>query len=135
MADEELEEARRIEMRKAEMDAYRKALDIDANDSELWNALSAGYVKQGRESASSNCLVEGLAAARTAVRLGGAHYNLACALAVLGQLDEALQELERSLAANEVTQQFVVVDPDWESLLDNPRFRTLVEVHHRLPNS
>lgn len=72
-------------------------------------------------------LKEAVQAARTGVSLGSRHYNLACALALSGQVDEALAELEHSLQAGEISAAHVKQDGDWEGLREEARFQTLLE--------
>jgi tetratricopeptide (TPR) repeat protein len=100
----------------------------EANESILraWVAkanyeLSAIFLDQGH-------VQDGLIAARSGVDLGGDHYNLACALARVNQLEHAFTELEYSLSAGEISQDFVLQDPDWELLRDHPQFRELTMI-------
>ena len=65
---------------------------------------------------------EALAAYRQGVELGEGRYNVACMLSVLDRSNEAIEELKLSLEAGEVTCSFVLNDPDWEKLKDDPRF-------------
>ena len=56
-----------------------------------------------------------------------AQYNLACALARRGAMDEALQLLALALPVSEVLRGAAPQDPDLESVYENPRFREMVK--------
>ncbi len=77
---------------------------------------------------------EARAALATVVPGPGTYYNVACARALLGERDEALQWLERELRENhapggslERQKAWARKDPDLASLRDDPRFRELVD--------
>jgi len=53
-------------------------------------------------------------------------YSAACVHAILGMADEALAELDKALAVGFGNRKWILNDPDFESLRDNPRFRELV---------
>jgi adenylate cyclase len=53
-------------------------------------------------------------------------YNAGCALAVLGEHEDALDTLEKAIDAGLAGGDWVPQDPDWESLRDQPRFKELV---------
>jgi hypothetical protein len=55
-------------------------------------------------------------------------YNVACVLAVAGRDEEALDWLERSLAARLPDDEVIRRDPDFEILREHPRFRELVGI-------
>jgi len=54
-------------------------------------------------------------------------YNAACALAVLGEIDRALDALELAIDAGLTGGDWVPRDPDWERLRDHPRFQALAK--------
>ena len=54
-------------------------------------------------------------------------YNAACALARLGEDERALNMLQRAIEAGLAGGDWVVRDPDWERLRDNPRFQALAK--------
>jgi hypothetical protein len=54
-------------------------------------------------------------------------YNAGCALALLGDDEQALDVLERAIDAGLAGGDWVPRDPDWERLRDHPRFKALVE--------
>ncbi len=54
-------------------------------------------------------------------------YNAACALAVLGESDRALDALELAIDAGLTGGDWVPRDPDWERLRDHPRFQALAK--------
>ena len=54
------------------------------------------------------------------------HYNLACSLAILGQTDPALDALERAVRRGYADVEYLLGDPDLESLRREPRFQEIV---------
>ncbi len=54
-------------------------------------------------------------------------YNAACALAVLGEIDRALDALELAIDAGLTGGDWVPRDPDWERLRNHPRFQALAK--------
>src|SRR5262249_20533431 len=54
-------------------------------------------------------------------------YNAACALAVRGEDELALDALQRAIEAGLAGGDWVVRDPDWERLRDHPRFQALAK--------
>src|SRR5205807_1298920 len=54
-------------------------------------------------------------------------YNAACAVAVLGEIDRALDALELAIDAGLTGGDWVPRDPDWERLRDHPRFQALAK--------
>ncbi len=54
-------------------------------------------------------------------------YNTACALVTLGEDEHALDVLQRAIEAGLAGGDWVVRDPDWERLRDNPRFQALAK--------
>jgi tetratricopeptide (TPR) repeat protein len=56
-----------------------------------------------------------------------AHYNLACSLALLGQAEEALDELDRSVALGYEDLEHLLSDEDLESLRETARFRAIAQ--------
>lgn len=57
---------------------------------------------------------------------GVLHYNLACALALAGKRDDALDHLERSVAAGWSDATHMSQDPDLTSLRETPRYKALL---------
>ncbi len=54
-------------------------------------------------------------------------YNLACSLSLLGQLDEAFQEIEESFRLGYSEYNYALSDPDLENLRKDRRFAMLLE--------
>lgn len=61
-----------------------------------------------------------------AIKHGGESYNLACLYAIRNQKAEALKYLERTLARNEITVEFMEQDEDWKELRNDPDFQDLL---------
>ena len=53
-------------------------------------------------------------------------YNAGCALAILGEDEQALDALEKAIGAGLAGGDWVPHDPDWQRLRDHPRFQRLV---------
>ncbi|HXI95090.1 MAG TPA: tetratricopeptide repeat protein [Candidatus Acidoferrum sp.] len=60
------------------------------------------------------------------IALGMVIYNLACARAEQGRLDEALGLLEEAFAIRPAIKEFAATDPDLAPLYEDPRFKALV---------
>ena len=53
------------------------------------------------------------------------HYNLACVHARAGDVEEAVESLERAQAAGFPALEYALQDPDLESVRDHPAFTAL----------
>jgi tetratricopeptide (TPR) repeat protein len=56
-----------------------------------------------------------------------AHYNLACSLALLGETEEALDALDRSVALGYADLEHLLADGDLASLRETARFRAIAQ--------
>jgi hypothetical protein len=54
-------------------------------------------------------------------------YNAACALALLGEEERALDVLHRAAEVGLAGGDWITGDPDWERLRDHPRFQALAK--------
>ncbi|MEE8452273.1 MAG: hypothetical protein V3R99_10175 [Thermoguttaceae bacterium] len=104
----------------------RKAVEANPKNSVGWNNLSSQLSDSWRETGRQESLAEALEAARGAVALGEKHYNLACALALTGSTDEAIDELAGCFERGEIERAHVEKDLDWDGLREQPRFRALM---------
>jgi hypothetical protein len=59
--------------------------------------------------------------------LGTVHYNAACAHALRGAKEEALEELAKALRLNEQLVEWSKEDPDLDSLRSEPAYQALYE--------
>lgn len=87
-----------------------------------------GWFRLGFAQHSLGNFAEAATAYQKAIALGApaiAQYNLACSYARLGQTEQALDMLEQSLNAGFTQQTSLENDPDFASLLANPRFKEL----------
>ena len=93
------------------------------DDLEVLAELGHAYTRLGR-------IDEGLAVDRHLVALAPdnptVHYNLACSLALAGELDAALGSLEESVRLGYGDVTHLLHDQDLVSLRELPRFQTLV---------
>lgn len=93
--------------------------EIDAEDLALLG-LARLHLEQPQEA---------VAPLERAVALGAEPetvYNLACALALTGRIDEAFRTLAEAIAAGFADRETLASDPDIASLRDDPRFTTLM---------
>lgn len=85
--------------------------------------LGHAYTRLGRHE-------DGLRVDRMLVRLlprdATVHYNLACSLALLGQIDAALDALEEAVRLGYADAEFMAQDEDLDRLRTEPRFRELM---------
>jgi hypothetical protein len=90
-----------------EIKAYQRAVGANPNDTHAWICLDAGLVQKAAQEEEPNrraeLLGQALEAGTKIAELGAGHYALACALALLGGSEEALQELGGCLARGEVS--------------------------------
>ncbi|MBI5369448.1 MAG: hypothetical protein HZA54_20615 [Planctomycetes bacterium] len=55
------------------------------------------------------------------------HYNLACSLSNLGQVEDAISEIERAIDLGYEDVRFLEKDPDLANARKDPRFRRLMQ--------
>ena len=53
-------------------------------------------------------------------------YNVACTYSMAGRLDEAVDSLERSVAAGFASRDWIINDGDFEPIREHPRYRALI---------
>jgi ketosteroid isomerase-like protein len=114
-----------LEGRWAEAEAaYREFVTAHPGNAFAWNRLGTSQVQQRRYSEAVKSLERAIA-----VGGGGAvdFYNLACAYALAGDADQALDSVERAIGAGLRRREQYETDPDLASLRELPRFRTLME--------
>lgn len=109
--------------RTFQIDVFQGHLSAHPDDVDVLEALGHLLTKSGR-------IAEGLAADRHLVRLcpqsDVAHYNLACSLALSGDLDSALLSLRRALELGYREFSFILKDADLAALRGDPRFVALL---------
>jgi len=79
-------------------------------------------VMDWRKTGTPSLLSMAVAAEHESVASGGKTYNLACALALDGQVSEALESLEKSLRDGEMKWSDVEADQDWAHVRSHPRY-------------
>lgn len=104
------------------------ALKGDAENFDVLSELGNIYTRTGR-------YWEGLEIDRKLARLKPdnpvVHYNLACSLSLLGEIDGALEELEASFNLGYREYNHIISDPDLENVKKDERFAGLVERYLR----
>ncbi len=80
---------------------------------------------------ANQTLQKALVVSQKCIELGGNYYNLACCYALLGQEEEALLNLEKSLENQEEDLAFVEKDSDWDSLRSSEAFIKLLDKYRK----
>ncbi len=103
---------------------YEDLLRRGPDDTTVLELLAGLYTETGR-------IDEGLTLDLRNVRLDphnpGAHYNLACSLALKNRKDEAFASLKTALEKGFSNVGWMIKDPDLRSLRGDPRFTSLVK--------
>ncbi len=103
--------------------AYQRYVDAHADNAFAWNRLGTAQVQQGKYRQAVVSLERAIAIS------GGTgidFYNLACAYALSGAADKALDAVERAIGAGFRKRAQYESDPDLASLRELPRFKALV---------
>ncbi len=105
-------------------EAYRHYLDANPSNALAWNRLGTSQVQQKKYADAVKSL-------ERAIRIGGGapvdYYNLACAYALGGQPEAALDNVERAIGAGFGKRAQYESDPDLSSLRELPRFQALMQ--------
>jgi tetratricopeptide (TPR) repeat protein len=114
-----------LEGRWAEAEtAYRAYLADHPGNAFAWNRLGTSQVQQKKYGDAVTSL-------ERAIEVGGGgpvdFYNLACAQALSGDADRALDSVERAIGAGMKRREQYESDPDLASLRELPRFKALME--------
>lgn len=103
---------------------FESALEGSSDDFHILSELGNVYTRAGRYE-------DGLRIDRKLTEMSPenpvVHYNLSCSLSLLGQIDEALRELETSFKLGYLEFDHVLGDPDLENLREDNRFPKLLE--------
>jgi len=114
------------EARDAQQDALKrvtKYIDLNPDEARPYILAAGALARLGQRERAKQWIAraQSLAPDDDAIL-----YNAGCALAILGEQDEALDALERAIDAGLAGGDWVPQDPDWESLRDQTRFKELV---------
>jgi tetratricopeptide (TPR) repeat protein len=112
------------------IEPLRQALALGVERPDLHDLLGGALLVRGENAEAAAELEKALAGGLAGFRRGVALYNLACAYARLGRVDDALARLESAIGAGFATRQEIEHDPDLEPLRADPRFAALLA---RLP--
>jgi predicted Zn-dependent protease len=109
---------------KFEIGFFESILRRNPRDTDVIELLGGLYTKEGR-------VDDGLKMDRRLVRLlpnsSTAHYNLACSLALKKHKAASLRSLERAVELGYRDADWLVQDPDLDSIKSHPAFKDLVE--------
>ncbi|HEU0224770.1 MAG TPA: DUF4440 domain-containing protein [Steroidobacteraceae bacterium] len=104
--------------------AYQAYLKDEPGNAFAWHRLGASQIKLRQ-------LPEAIASLQRAVAAGGGtaadYYNLACAYALSGRTDEALDQVEKAIGAGQRNRRQYEADEDLASLREQARFRALMQ--------
>ncbi len=104
--------------------AYSQYLNANPSNAFAWNRLGTSQVQQKKYADAVKSL-------ERAIEIGGGtpvdYYNLACAYALGGQTDAALDNVERAIGAGLRKRAQYESDSDLSSLRELPRFRALMQ--------
>ena len=114
-----------LEGRWAEAEAaYQQFVEANPDNGFAWNRLGTSQVQQKK-------YAEAVRSLERAIGIGGGgpvdFYNLACAYALAGDPDRALDNVERAIGAGVRRRQQYETDPDLASLRELPRFKALMQ--------
>ena len=108
-----------------EVSLFEAVLKRDPGNAEALLALGNAYTRRGQYEA-------GLEVDRKLVELlptdSTAHYNLACSYSLLGDLDEAIEELRAAIEYGYDDHEFMMTDPDLENVRRDRRFEDLCDL-------
>jgi ketosteroid isomerase-like protein len=104
--------------------AYRQYVEANPANAFAWNRLGTSLVQQKKYPDAVKSL-------ERAIEIGGGtavdYYNLACAYALAGNADSALDNVERAIGAGAKRRGQYESDPDLASLRELPRFKALMQ--------
>jgi len=103
---------------------YRQLVEDDPQDAASWYGLGLALHAQGRYAEAAPAHRR---AAEGSWRAHHAYYNLACAYAMLGLPDQALDALDRAVAAGFANREWIAHDVQLDAIRDDPRFRAVVD--------
>ncbi|MHC4774145.1 MAG: TPR end-of-group domain-containing protein, partial [Planctomycetota bacterium] len=103
---------------------YRQLVEKDPQDAASWYGLGLALHAQGHYAEAAPAHRR---AAEGSWRAHRAYYNLACAYAMLGQRDKALDALDRAAAAGFANREWIEQDAQLDRVRDDPRFRAIVD--------
>jgi tetratricopeptide (TPR) repeat protein len=105
--------------------SYDKALDIDLNNAEAWNLKGLAYYKTRNYG-------EAIRACDKAIDINPndamSWYNKACYLALIGKVDDAMEDLKRSIEIDISFAKKAVRDRDFDNARAEEGFRRIIEV-------
>lgn len=113
---------------KEAIEKYKKASELISRDSDLfysWGNALFGLAKENNNDMGE--LREAIEKLETSKQLNGQVYSLACAYALIGEKDKALENLKIALQKNKIEKRFVFNKSDFAALKNNNDFVRLLE--------
>jgi beta-lactamase regulating signal transducer with metallopeptidase domain/Tfp pilus assembly protein PilF len=108
---------------------FEKLSDDPPASADPWYSVGKELLRAGEYDRAADAFRE---SAQRAARPGTSLYNAACALALQGDDETALVELERAVEGGFDDPKLLRADPDLASLHDNPRFDEIVKMEDTL---
>jgi adenylate cyclase len=105
-------------------DLVKKHLELNPEDSRAYSLGATILVRLGDKERSKQWSKQAMALASNDPLI---LYNCACHLALLGEIDSALDALERAIEASVAVGDWPKHDPDFERLRDHPRFQSILK--------
>lgn len=106
---------------------YEKASELHPTVSIYFNNCAYSLIQLGKLLKDDEFFKKAIQKAKTAIKLGGTYYNLACIYALLGDKFNALDFLEICLEKKSNSIHEIKEDPDWDSLRSDPDFIALIK--------
>ncbi len=115
------------------VEQLRVAVSLAPDQPMAWTTLGGALLHLFHRSPSQELLSEAASAADRGAKEGGGVYNRACARALLGSYQEAIEDLRTALSKREVTPEHVKRDSDWKGLRGHPEFESALAGAPRNP--
>jgi tetratricopeptide (TPR) repeat protein len=106
---------------------YEQIVKLNPRDSGSWENLATSYYFLGDYDRAASAYEQVVALSTPGSRaMANTLYNLACARALAGRKERALETLEQAVTSGYENGSHVLGDSDFESLRDDPRFQKIL---------
>jgi tetratricopeptide (TPR) repeat protein len=111
-------------MRSLATKIMEERLELNPDDARAWVLIACQYGSEHDRFRTEQAIQRALAIDDDALT----YYNAACAHALLGDEEKAIDYLEIAVQRNWHHKEWLEHDTDWDFMRENPRFRKLVEI-------
>ena len=111
------------------IEKYQKAIEYKPDYHEAYNNWGVALMELAKiksDSEAEGLYDEAIEKYQQAIKYGGHSYNLVCLYALRNRKEDALKYLDHALSRGEVSVKLVEEDNDWNSLRDDPDFKSLL---------